>query len=51
MPLKEMVIPPEAEGKKVAEYLRVALPDLPESVLRKVFSARDVRLDNIRKRF
>lgn len=48
MPLKEMVIPPEAEGKKVAEYLRVALPDLPESVLRKVFSARDVRLDNIR---
>ena len=48
MPLKEMIIPPEAEGKKVAEYLRGVLPDLPESVLRRVFSARDVRLDNIR---
>ena len=48
MPLKTLIIPPEAEGKKVADYLRSILPDLPESVLRRIFSARDVRLDNIR---
>ena len=48
MPLKEMIIPPEAEGTKIADFLRSALPDLPESVLRRIFSARDVRLDNVR---
>ncbi len=48
MPLKTLIIPPEAEGKKIADYLRSTLPDLPESVLRRIFSARDVRLDNIR---
>jgi 23S rRNA pseudouridine955/2504/2580 synthase len=48
MPLKELIVPPEAGGIKVVDYLRSAFPDLPESVLRRIFSARDVRLDNIR---
>lgn len=48
MPLKEILIPPEASGQKVSGFLRGALPDLPESVLRKVFDARDVKLDGVR---
>ena len=43
-----MIIPPEAEGLKLADYLRGVFPEIPESVLRRVFSARDVRLDNVR---
>ena len=48
MPLKEMTIPPEAAGQRVSVFLRDALPDLPESVLRRIFSARDVKLDGVR---
>ena len=48
MPLKEMIIPPEAAGQRVSVFLRDALPDLPESVLRRIFSARDVKLDGVR---
>ena len=48
MPLKELVIPREADGLRVSDYLRGALPDLPESVLRRVFAARDVKLDGVR---
>lgn len=48
MPLKEMIIRPEDSGKHVSDCVRSALPDVPESVLRKVFSARDVKLDGIR---
>ena len=48
MPLKEFVVPQAFNGAKISDYLRGVLPDLPESVLRKIFSARDVRLDNIR---
>lgn len=48
MAVKTWVIPPEAEGMKTGLFLRRLLPDLPESVLRKVFAARDVRLDWVR---
>ena len=43
-----MIVPPDAEGQRVADYLRSVLPDLPESVLRRVFASRDVKLDSIR---
>ena len=48
MPLKEMTIPQDAVGQRVADYLRSALPDLPESVLRRIFASRDVKLDGVR---
>ena len=48
MPMKEMLIPSDAEGLRVSAFLRAMLPDLPESLLRKVFAARDVKLDGVR---
>ena len=48
MALKETVIPPETAGKRVADCVRELLPDLPESVIRRIFDARDVKLDGIR---
>ena len=48
MPLKEFAVPAGAAGQRVSAFLREALPDLPESVLRKVFAARDVKLDGVR---
>ncbi len=48
MPLKELIIPPEAEDRRVADCLRSLLPDIPESIIRRVFAARDVRLDGLR---
>ena len=33
---------------RAGDYLRTALPDLPESVLRRVFDARDIKLDGVR---
>lgn len=48
MVLKEMTVPPQADGLRAGDYLRTALPDLPESVLRRVFDARDVKLDGVR---
>ena len=45
MVLKEMTVPPQADGLRAGDYLRTALPDLPESVLRRVFDARDIKLD------
>ena len=48
MPLKELIIPPDAEGQRVADCLRSLLPDIPESIIRRVFAARDVRLDGLR---
>lgn len=48
MPLKELIVPPEAEGRRVADFLRSVFPDIPESVLRRIFAARDVRLDGLR---
>lgn len=48
MTVQNVMIPPEAEGMKTGLFLRRYLPDLPESTLRKIFSARDVKLDGIR---
>ena len=48
MILKQMTVPPDAEGRKLNDCLRIMLPGLPESVIRKVFASRDIRLDNIR---
>ena len=48
MAVKTVLIPPEAEGMKTAVFLRRLLPSLPESALRKILSARDVKLDGIR---
>ena len=46
--VKSVPVPPEAAGMKAGLFLRRLLPDLPESVLRKIFAARDVKLDGIR---
>lgn len=48
MAAKTMLVPPEAEGMKVADLLRRILPELPESSFRKIFAARDVKLDGAR---
>ena len=48
MSLKTIVVPPEAEGMKTGLFLRRFLPELSESVLRKIFDARDVKLDGVR---
>ena len=50
MALKTVIIPYEAEGMKTGLFLRRLFPDLPESSIRKLFDARDVRLDGIRIR-
>ena len=48
MPVRKTVIPPDAEGMKTGLFLRRLWPSLPESVLRKIFAARDVKLDGVR---
>ncbi len=48
MILKEFTVPPEADGQKIADWLRRLLPDLPESAIRRLFAARDVKLDGVR---
>ena len=48
MAVKTVLIPADAEGMKVSMFLRRYLPSLPESAVRKVFSARDVKLDGVR---
>ena len=48
MPLKEVVIPAEAEGMSTAAFLRQLLPDCPESTFRRLFASRDVKLDGLR---
>ena len=48
MAVKTVTIPPEADGMKADLFLRRLFPDLPESVFRKLFSSRDVRLDGLR---
>ena len=48
MAVKTVLIPADAEGMKVSVFLRRFLPSLPESAVRKVFSARDVKLDGVR---
>ena len=48
MPLKELTVPREYDGLNAAECVRCLLPDLPESLIRRVFSSRDVKLDGKR---
>ena len=45
---KEFIVPRDFDGKRVSDFIRHMLPELPESAVRKLFDARDVRLDNIR---
>ena len=48
MAVRNFEIPPEADGMKAGLFLRRVLPSFPESVFRKVFAARDVKLDGVR---
>lgn len=48
MPLIELIVSPEDTGKRVSDYIRNILPDLPESVIRRIFDRRDVKLDGLR---
>lgn len=48
MPLKESIIYPDLSGKRVSDCVRSLLPDLPESVIRRIFADRDVKLDGKR---
>ena len=48
MPLKEWTIPAGDAGRRVSDCVRRALPDLPESAVRRIFAGRDVKLDGVR---
>jgi len=48
MIVKEFTVSRGSEGYRAADYLRSVLPDLPESRIRGLFDARDVRLDGVR---
>ena len=48
MPMKELIVPQGSTGKRVADCVRSALPDLPESMIRRIFDNRDVKLDGLR---
>ena len=48
MPLKEWTVSPDSAGKRVSDCVRALLPDLPESAIRRIFAARDVKLDGVR---
>lgn len=48
MPLKESIITPDLSGKRVSDCVRALLPELPESVIRRIFADRDVKLDGQR---
>lgn len=48
MAVKEWTVTAEAAGCKAVDFLRSALPDLPESMIRRIFESKDVKLDNIR---
>ena len=48
MALKEIIVPAEASGQRASDFLRSIMPDLPESVIRRIFDARDVKLDGLR---
>ena len=41
-------VPPEADGLRADTFLRMTLPELEESVLRRIFDAKDVRMDGRR---
>ena len=48
MPLKEWTVTADCAGKRISDCVRSVLPELPESVIRRIFAARDVKLDGIR---
>ena len=48
MALKESIITPDLSGKRVSDCVRALLPELPESVIRRIFADRDVKLDGQR---
>ena len=48
MSLKQITVPKNADGFRAADCLRLVFPDLPESVLRRLFADRDVKLDGRR---
>ena len=48
MPVKEFIVPKESAGQKAADFLRREMPEVPESVFRRIFSARDVKLNGTR---
>lgn len=48
MMLKEVPVPPEADGRRAADWIRLQFPDLPESALRRLFEARDIKADGRR---
>jgi len=48
MPLKEWIVPDTSDGQRISDFLRSEMPDLPESVLRRIFASRDVKLDGVR---
>ena len=48
MILKSLTIPAWGEGQKIGNYLRHVFPGLPESIVRKTFASRDVKLDGLR---
>jgi len=45
---KEFIVSRDFSGKRASDFVRHILPDLPESAVRRLFDARDVRLDNVR---
>jgi 23S rRNA pseudouridine955/2504/2580 synthase len=45
---KDIVIPQDYDGKRASDFLRFSFPDLPESAIRKLFAARDLKLDHVR---
>ena len=48
MPLKQFYVPSVPDGFRASDCLRRLLPDLPESMIRRVFAARDVKVDGRR---
>ena len=45
MALRTVTVTPESAGIRLDKYIRMLLPDLPESTIRKLFASRDVKLD------
>ena len=48
MILKTFAVPAESDGSRAGNFLRLVMPNLPESTIRKAFAARDVKLDGQR---
>lgn len=46
MKVKEFLVSDDAAGMRLSDYIRIILPDLRESEIRKLFSLRDIKLDS-----